>query len=279
MTDLFLPSVSDLAARVPSGASLLLTKGEGPDTPMSLVAQIIGQAPTDLHVITLPTCAGPVSGMMLDMLIGAGCVTSVETAGVSLGEAGAAPRFNAAVKAGTIKITDGTCPAIYAAVQAGAKAQPFAALRGLIGSDIERLRDDYKIIDNPFAPGDRIAVLKAINPDVAIFHARYADRNGNVWIGRQRDSLNAAHASDMVLVTVEERLDCDFYDDPAMVAGVIPSFYITAIAEAPGGSMPMDIEGRTDMDQVRAYAAAARTDAGFETWLRAHMNPTLKAAE
>ncbi|WP_146346851.1 CoA transferase subunit A [Falsiphaeobacter marinintestinus] len=279
MSDLFLPSIPDLAARVSSGASLMLTKGEGPDTPMELVKQIIRNNVRDLHLITLPTCANPVSGMMADMLIGAGCVASVETAGISLGEAGAAPRFNTAVKDGTITVKDGTCPAIYAAVQAGGKAQPFAPLRGLIGSDIEAMRDDYKVIDNPFNPGEPVAVLKAINPDIAAFHAPCADRNGNVWIGRQRDSLYAAHASDTVLVTVEQVMDCDFYDDPAMVAGVIPSFYITAIAEAPAGAMPMNADGKPDMDQVRAYASAARSAEGFAAWMDANVHGTLKAAE
>lgn len=279
MTDQFHASAAALAGRIPSGASLLLTKGEGPDTPVALAREIIRRGVKDLHIITLPTCAGPVSGMLADMLIGAGCVASVETAGVSLGEAGPAPRFGAAVRNGSLHVIDGTCPAIYAAVQAGGKAQPFAALRGLIGTDIERMRDDYKIIDNPFAPGDPVVVLKAINPDVAVFHAPCADRNGNVWIGRQRDSLHAAHASDTVLVTVEKRLECDFYDDPAMVAGVIPSFYIDAIAEVPGGSLPMDTDGRTDMEQVRAYARAAKTDEGFAAWMDGWLNGTKEAAE
>lgn len=267
MTDLLKPDVATLAARVPDGASLILTKGEGPDAAMQLAKAIIRAKVRDLHLTTLPTCANPVSGMIVDMLIGAGCVRSVETSGVSLGEAGAAPQFSAAVREGRIKVIDGTCPAIYAAVQAGGKGQPFASLRGLIGSDVERNRDDYRIIDNPFPPHDPVVVLKAINPDVAVFHAPMADRNGNVWIGRARDSLYCAHASDRVLVTVDEVRDEDFYADPKRAAGIIPSFYIDSIAVAPDGAWPMAPDARIDMAYVRGYAAAARSAEGFAKWM------------
>lgn len=278
MNDPFASGVEALATRIETGASLLLAKGEGADTPMALVKAIIRRRVTGLHLVTLPACAQPVSGMMVDMLVGAGCVASIETSGVSMSELGAAPRFTAAVKAGSLRVLDATCPAIYAAVQAGGKGQPFAALRGLIGSDIERFRDDFKIIDNPFATGDPVVVLKAINPDVAMFHARCADRDGNVWIGRHRDLMYAAHAASTVLVTVDEIQDRDFFDDEQMAAGLIPSFHIDAIAEVPDGAYPMRADGTADLDAVRGYMRAARSDEGFRDWLAAHVPGTQRDA-
>ena len=52
--------------------------------------------------------------------------------------------------------------------------------------------------------GCRSAVLPAINPDVALFHAPLGDRLGNVWVGNRRDCVIMAHASRSTLVTVEE---------------------------------------------------------------------------
>ena len=60
-------------------------------------------------------------------------------------------------------------------------------LRGVLGTDVLKHRPDWKVIDNPFGDGDPIVLLPAIRPDVALFHAPMADRNGNVWIGRQRE--------------------------------------------------------------------------------------------
>lgn len=266
------PTVDQLAALVADGASITVHKGDEPDVPMALALALIRRGVRGLHLITLPTAAYPASGMLVDLLIGAGCVDSVETSGISLHELGPAPRFAAAVKAGTLKVLDATCPAVYAALQAGAKGQPFAPLRGLIGSDLLRHRPDWKVIDNPMAaPGtgpDPVVLLPALNADVAIFHAAKADAEGNVWVGRDRDRLLAAHAADTVLVTVERRVPGSFFDDEALAAGTIPAALVSALAVVPGGSWPMDAAGRCDLDAVRRYQQAARSDAGFDDHLR-----------
>ena len=44
--------------------------------------------------------------------------------------------------------------------------------------------------------------------------------------------------------------------------------YIDALAVVPGGCWPMDAEGRTDLDAVRRYQQAARSDDGFADYLR-----------
>ena len=261
-------TLDELAARVVDGASLSVQKGDEPDVPMALARALIRRGLRGLHLVTLPTAAYPASGMMVDLLIGAGCVASIETSGVSLHELGAAPRFVQAVKSGRIALFDATCPAVYAGLQAGAKGQPFAPLRGLIGSDLLRQRADYRVIDNPFAPGEPVVVVPAINPDFAVFHALRADAEGNVWIGRDRDRLLAAHAAARVLVTVQERVAGSFFDDEVLAAGVIAAPYIEAIAVVPGGCLPMRADGSTDLDAVRRYQQAAQSDAGFAAYLR-----------
>jgi len=260
--------VDALAALVPDGASMTVQKGDERDVPMALAHALIRRRVRGLRLITLPTAAYPASGMMVDLLIGAGCVASVETSGISLHELGAAPRFTQAVKSGRLIVRDATCPAVYAALQAGAKGQPFAPLRGLIGSDLLRHRDDYRVIANPFEPGDPIVVVPAINADLAIFHAAKADAEGNVWIGRDRDRLLAAHAADLVLVTVDERVNGCFFDDEAMAAGVIPADLIGALAVVPGGGVPCLADGRVDLAAVRRYQRAATDEEGFAAWLR-----------
>jgi len=151
--------------------------------------EIVRRGLRGLHVICVP-----VGGLQPDILIGAGCVASIETSAVTLGEFGIAPRFSAAVRAGTLRVLDATCPAIHAALQAGEKGLPFIPLRGLLGSDLVVHRADWKVIDNPFQTGDPIVLLPAIRPDFALFHAPLADRFGNVFIGRWRELLTMAHA-------------------------------------------------------------------------------------
>ncbi len=56
-------------------------------------------------------------------------------------------------------------------------------------------------------------LLPAIKPDVALFHAPMADRDGNVWIGRQRELVTMAHAAEKTIVTVEKMFDGNLLAD------------------------------------------------------------------
>ena len=193
-----------LAAQIPDGAFIALPPDYS-NVPMTLTHALLRRPVRDLRLLCVPT-----SGIQADLLIGAGCVASVECAALSLGEQGPAPRFTAAVVAGTLKVVDSTCPAIHAALQASEKGLPFMPLRGILGSDILAHRPDWKVIDNPFAADpDPIVLLPAIRPDLAVFHARWADRQGNVWIGRRRELMTMAHAARRSLVTVEAIFDGD----------------------------------------------------------------------
>lgn len=219
--------------------------------------------------------AVPTSGMQADLLIGSGVVDEVEAAAVMLGELGAAPRFTAAVVGGTLRMRDTTCPAVHAALQAAEKGIPFIPLRGLIGSDVLRFRDDWQVVDNPFAGGgdggggDPIVLLPALRPDVALFHAPLADGEGNVWVGRRRELVTMAHASRRTLVTVEEVVDGSLLADEATAAGTLPALYVTAVAVAPGGSWPLGLPGHSEPDSAEQerYARAARSDEGFRAYL------------
>ena len=140
---------------------------------------------------------------------------------------------------GTIKMMDATCPALHAALQAAEKGVPFMPLRGLIGSDVLKYRDDWKVIDSPFGNSDPIVLLPAIKPDVALLHAPMADRFGNVWIGRQRELATMAHAAEKTIVTVEKIHDGNLLDDPVLAAGTLPGFYVESIAVAERGAWPL----------------------------------------
>jgi glutaconate CoA-transferase subunit A len=211
----------------------------------------------------------PQSGLQADLLIGAGAVAEIETAAVTLGEYGLAPRFTAAIRGGTIRIKDATCPAIHAGLQASEKGAPFGAMRGLIGSDLLKVRPDWRVIDNPFGPGDDpVALIPAIRPDVALFHAPMADRHGNVWVGKRRELVTMAHASATTLVTVETLYDGDLLADDTLAAGTLPALYVGQIAVAPDGTWPIRFGARAnDAAHLAEYAEMATSDAGFAAYL------------
>jgi len=260
----FFGGADELAAAIPDGAFVAMP----PD--YSLVAMEAVRALVRRNARNLRLLGVPQLGMCADLLIGAGCVSEIETSAVSLGEAGLAPRFTEAAQAGTLKIKDATCPLVHGGLQAAEKGVPFMPSRGVIGSDLAKHRADWTTIQNPLSESaDPIVLAAAIEPDVALFHARWADRAGNVWVGRRRELATIAHASISCYVTYEEMREEDMLEDELLAPGVISSVYVTGVAEAKRGAWPLGLIGAYGSDDahLQQYAKAAKTSAGFEQYL------------
>jgi glutaconate CoA-transferase subunit A len=263
--------LEDALAAIGDGCVLAVPR-ESSGVAMAATRALIRRGVKRLTLIALPT-----SSLQADLLIGAGCVETLETSAVSLGEFGLAPRFTAAILAGTIRMKDATCPALHAALQAAEKGVPFMPLRGIIGSDVLAHRPDWKVIDNPFESSsnqsDPIVLLPAIRPDVALFHAPLADRDGNVWIGRMRELVTMAHASERTIVTVEKLHDGNLLEDATLAAGTLPGFYVESIAVAERGAWPLPLPEyyAWDAEHLKVYAKLAATDEGFAKYLEQHV--------
>ncbi len=270
----FFADPDEMAAAIPDGVKLAIFKDSG--LPMETARALVRRGARGLHLVTVPT-----AGMIADLLIGAGCVDIVETAGVSLGEFGPAREFTGAVKSGRVKIRDSTCPAIYSGLQAGEKGIPFMPMRGLIGSDILASRDDYETIENPFSQGDNIVVLPAIRPDIALIHVALADRFGNLWMGRQLEQKMMAGAAHKTFVTAEKITDGNIMENEELAVACISSLYVTGIAPAPGGALPLDMPGLypMDRDRVQEYAAASGGGEKYQSWLAENVFANSVAAE
>jgi glutaconate CoA-transferase, subunit A len=259
----FFTNSSAIAAEIPDGTFL----GLPPDYSMPSMAVV--HALIRRNAKNLKLLGVPVLGLSADLLIGAGCVAEVESSAVSLGEAGLAPRFTEAVEKNLLKIKDATCPAIHTGLQATEKGVPFMPLRGVIGSDLVSLRPDWKILENPFKEEDPILLVPAIRPDVALFHARWADEAGNVWIGRRKELATIAHASRACYVTYEERRPGDMLEDELLAPGVLSSVYVSGVAQARRGAWPLSVAGVYGIDDAHLalYAKAAKTREGFQRYL------------
>ena len=260
-------SIDDAIAPIVDGCMLVVPR-EVSGVPMAATRALIRRGVRRLHLVALPT-----SSLQADLLIGTGSVDTLETSAVSLGEFGPAPRFVAAVTSGTIKMKDATCPALHAALQASEKGVPFMPLRGLIGSDVLKYRDDWKVIDSPFGNDDPIVLLPAIKPDVALIHSPMADRFGNVWIGRQRELATMAHAANKTIATVERIHDGSLLDDPTLAAGTLPGFYVESVAVAERGAWPLGLPDfyAADPEHLAEYARMAATAEGFADYLERYV--------
>ena len=265
-------SLEALAADVRPGQSLAI-----PVTGVSMAATaaLIEADVGDLRLICVPT-----SGMQADLLIGAGAVGEIETSAVSLGEAGGAPRFNAAARAGAFGLRDSTCPAVLAGLLAAQKGVPFMPIAGIVGSDLLSVRPDWKVIDSPVGEPGKVVVVPAIAPDIALFHAPEADRAGNIRIGRHRELAAMAYAAKRTFVTVERVVEHNLMATEDSAAGVLPSLYVDKIAIAPRGAWPLPLwdEYPGDEAEVARYAAMARSEQGFRAYLSAFLSQRKQVA-
>jgi glutaconate CoA-transferase subunit A len=261
MTDIV--SLEALTARIQPGQSVAVP-ADNAGVSMAVTASLIEAGTGDLHLICVP-----MSGMQADLLIGAKAVSWIETSAISLGEAGGAPRFGAAVREGAFTLRDSTCPAIYAGLLAAQKGVPFMPIAGIIGSDLLRVRPDWKVIDSPVGDHGKVVVVPAIAPDIALFHAPEADRSGNIRIGRRRELATMAYAAKRTFVTVERIVERNLLESEHSAAGVLPSLYVDGVAVAEHGAWPLPLwdEYPTDEAEVARYAAMARTEEGFRAYL------------
>src|SRR5436305_14524490 len=93
-------TVEEALAPITDGCVLAVPR-EQSGVAMEATRALIRRGVKGLHLITLPT-----SSLQADLLIGAGALALIETSAVSLGEFGQAPRFTAAMTAGTLQIKD-----------------------------------------------------------------------------------------------------------------------------------------------------------------------------
>lgn len=144
---------------------------------------------------------------------------------------------------------------------------PFMPARGILGSDYMRIREDFKVIDNPYNGEEKLAAVPAIVPDVAAFHAYQADRQGNVMADASQSSkLLAQAASRAVIATVEELVDNLTW---RRNWSFIPANFITAVAHAPCGAHPTSCSGYYDIDSahMQEYVAAAKDPEKWKGYL------------
>ena len=217
--------------------------------------------------------------LIYDQLIGAGCARKLVFSWGGNPGVGSLHRFRDAVERSwpaPLEIEEHSHAGMANRYVAGASGLPFAVLRGYSGTGLMDHGVDHgdgngqhpsiRSITCPFT-GEVLTAVSALNPDVAIIHAQRADSAGNVQLwgitGVQKEAVLAAKRS---VVTVEEVVP-DL--DPRPDAVVLPSWTVTYVAEAPGGSRPSYALGYYDRDNdaYQAWDPIARDRDRFSQWL------------
>lgn len=166
---------------------------------MAIIREIIRQDIKGLKVLSV------LGGWEIEWLLAAGAVDHLVFSFLSLEFFGLPGNFRHASEKSTIKLTEIEGCSMILGLQAAKSGLPFAAFRGLKGSDIVKEAPElYKMVECPFT-GQEMTAIEAIVPDVAIIHAQKADEQGNVQLmGTSSNDMDMAMAAKKVIVTVEE---------------------------------------------------------------------------
>jgi glutaconate CoA-transferase subunit A len=238
------------------------------------------------------TLIGPISDILFDQVIAAGCAERVIAAWVGNVMMGSAYNFRRAAESGAIEVVNMTNFTVALALQAAAMGVPFLPTRTALGSDVARGNPFFEEIENPFRPEARAArpeesqsqkprlgaaaphepgrlhAVRALAPDLAIVHVQRADEHGNAhcW-GNFGVMLEAVRAAKKVLVTCEEIVPAEVIaSDPNRT--VIPGFLVSAVVEAKMGAHPSPVQGYYARDDAyfRQYHEQTKTVEEVGKW-------------
>ncbi len=233
--------------------------------PMALVREIIRQGKRRLHLV------GWNNGIDIDLLVGAGCVETVESAAVAIvgADATASPAHNLrrAVESGRIRVIEHAEETALDRFRAGAAGLPMMPSTATAGPHLKPFTD-------PFT-GETWMAVQAVRPDVALLHAHAADARGNVRQDAERrydiaPDVLIARSARTVIVSVEQIVSEQAAAHPTDL--ILSGGEVAGIVEAPYGAHPCACDSRydDDLDHLRQYQEVSASPDGVAAYLDAH---------
>lgn len=266
-----------IARFVEDGDSVVLGTFMEAKIPFSAGHEIIRQGKKDL------TLVAPISDMLFDQLIGAGCAAEVRAAWVGNVMMGSAYNFRRACEQGKprpIRVTDYTNFTMALALQAGAWGVPFLPTLSTFGTDLLKRNPSLKSFACPLT-GKPLVAVEALRPDVAVLPVQRCDELGNShsW-GNWGITLEASRASRKVLLVTEEVVSTEVIrSDPNR--SWLPGFLVAAVVHEPWGCHPSPVQGYYNRDHsaYQEYHRETKTEEGFAAWSKRWVHGVRDRAE
>lgn len=230
---------------------------------MAVIYEIIRQKKQNL------TITGKTAVHDLDLLVGSGCVNTVEVA-YSFGHElrGLSPASRRAVENGQCKISGEISNAGYQwRFLAAMMGISFIPTRIMLGTDTFK-KSSAKTILDPFS-GKLICLLPACYPDIAVIHVPRCDKFGNAQIdGITVEDFELARAARQLIITTEKIVDSKkIRQEPWKT--IIPFYLVNAVVEVPFGSHPCQMPYLYffDEDHIGEWLSLSTTDEGVLQYL------------
>src|SRR5262249_28372920 len=201
-------------------------------TPMGMIWALIRAGKRRL------TCSRCIVSSEGDLLYGSGTSEHIITSWFSQGILwGVSKVMRHHVESGRARYEEWSHMAIGMRFRAGAMGVPFIPVRSMLGSDVLRRLPEAIEMECPFTD-DKVLLVPALNPDVALIHVQRCDPYGNAQIdGLPFMDVDLAIAADKVILTTERIISNDQIRR-APDQTKIPFFAVEAVVELPFGCAP-----------------------------------------
>jgi glutaconate CoA-transferase subunit A len=254
-----------IARHVPSGSMVLLGAQLEQMIPFAAGHELIRQSRRDL------TLVGPISDILFDQMIGAGCVSRVMAAWIGNVSAGVGYCFRRAVERSVprrLDVVDYSNFTMAMALHAGSLGVPFLPTYATLGSDLLKKNGNLREFSSPVSE-EKLVAVRALRPDVAVLQVQRSDAQGNAHIwGSLGVAVDGARAARKIIVVAEEIVGPEVIaSDPNRT--LVPGFLVAAVVHEPGGAHPSPVQGYYGRDHAffSQYHEQTRRLEDFEDWL------------
>ena len=258
-------SLDEAAALVPDGASVGIGGSTLSRTPLAIIWALIRAGRKDLF------CARGITSSEGELLLASGASRHILTSWFSQGIVWGVSRImRLYTETGRARFEEWSHMAVGLRFRAGAMGVPFLPMRSMMGSDVIGRLPEAKLIDCPFT-GEKLVLVPALNPDVALIHVQRCDAYGNAQIdGLPFMDIDLAMAASRVILTTERIVSNDQIRR-APDHTKIPFMAVDAVVEAPFGAAPHECYGLYEplFGHLDSYAAQVRQnpEEGIQTYL------------
>ncbi|HTX13631.1 MAG TPA: CoA-transferase [Solirubrobacteraceae bacterium] len=238
-------SFEELVGDIPDGATVGLGGAGLQRKPMAAARALARAGRRDLTLVSF------LGSLDVELLLAAGCVRALHSAGVALDGAGLAPRYRAGRQEQTIEFVEWSEGTLLCAVQATARGVPSLPTWTGLDTDLPQLNPGVREAVDPFT-GERVTQVRALALDVAILHVPAVDARGNAYVeGDFAIDGALARAAQRVYVCHERTVNAD----PRRA--VLSRLWVDALVPAPGGAWPTGChpDYKADLGVVSRWAA------------------------
>jgi glutaconate CoA-transferase subunit A len=230
-------SLEEATSFVADGDSVGLGGSTMSRTPMGMIWALIRAGRKRL------SCSRGIVSTDGDLLFASGACDHMVTSWFSQGILwGVSKVMRHHVETGKARYDEWSHLAVGMRFRAGAMGIPFMPIRSMLGSDVLKQRPEAIEMDCPFT-GDKVLLVPALNPDVALIHVQRSDAYGNAQIdGLQFLDIDLAMAANRVILTTERIVSNDQIRR-APDQTKIPFFTVDAVVELPFGCAPHECYG------------------------------------